>query len=211
MACDVTADQVSIPVSGAGEPSDEALARLASETPGSPEAAGAAATLLGRYQRRVYIWCFRFVREHEQASDLAQDVLLSAYRNLASYRGRAKFFSWIFAIARNRCLNATRRPSLISYEEREPTGDGPDPLEELEAKQDVERLWGLVKARLDPLEQEALYLRCFEHMPVESITTVLKIEESTGARAVLQRARRKLRAALKPSRRGRSEGAGDEE
>ncbi|MBD3335846.1 MAG: sigma-70 family RNA polymerase sigma factor [Candidatus Eisenbacteria bacterium] len=178
---------------------DEALALCANSKPGTPEAAQAASDLLARYQRRVYIWCFRFVREHERALDLAQDVLLNAYRNLETFRGEAKFFSWIFAITRNRCLNASRRPALLSYEESagETVAGDPDPHAALEEKLDEEALWNLVQTRLDCLEQEALYLRCFERMPVETITELLEIREATGARAVLQRARRKLRAALK--------------
>ena len=54
----------------------------------------------------------------------------------------------------------------------------------------------LVADCLDGVERQALRLRCFERMPVDAITTALDLKESTGARAVLQRARRKLRAAL---------------
>jgi DNA-directed RNA polymerase specialized sigma24 family protein len=53
-----------------------------------------------------------------------------------------------------------------------------------------------MRSHLAPLEQEALWLRCVERMPVDEITRVLGIEGSTGARAVLQSARRKLRAVL---------------
>ena len=45
-------------------------------------------------------------------------------------------------------------------------------------------------------EQKAIWLRCFERVPIDEITRLLGIEASTGARGVLQRARRKLRTAL---------------
>jgi RNA polymerase sigma-70 factor (ECF subfamily) len=186
--------------------SDEELARTAHRGAASQQSRQAASALLARYQSRVYIWCFRFVREHEQALDLAQDVLLSAYRSLGSFSGHAKFYSWIFAIARNRCLNALRRPPLLGHEGTDIddlAGAGPGPERELEEKLDEEALWDLVRSRLDSQEQEALYLRCFERMPVDAITVVLGIEETSGARAVLQRARRKLRSALQQQQ-GRS-------
>jgi DNA-directed RNA polymerase specialized sigma24 family protein len=54
----------------------------------------------------------------------------------------------------------------------------------------------LVRRVLDPREQLALWLRCFEDLSVDEITRRLQIPGAAGARAVLQGARRKLRAAL---------------
>jgi RNA polymerase sigma factor (sigma-70 family) len=76
----------------------------------------------------------------------------------------------------------------------EDPGLRPDEL--LESKLDEENVLELIRNHLDPLEREALWLRCYEGLPVEEITRLLRIEASTGARSILQRARRKLRAAL---------------
>jgi RNA polymerase sigma-70 factor (ECF subfamily) len=177
--------------------SDAELLRLTLEDRESRAARQAASELFGRYREPVYQWCFRRVRNHDQALDLAQDVLLSAYRSLDAFDGRARFSSWLFAIARNRCLNALRRPSL--FEERDPDSladeqRGQD--RELEEREEEEAVLRLIREHLDPLDQEVVWLRCFERMPVDAITTVLKIPGATGARGALQRARRKLRAAL---------------
>jgi len=157
----------------------------------------AAADLLGKYRIRVYSWCLRHMEDHDQALDMAQDVLLKAYSNLDSYSGRSPFVGWLWAVARNHCLSELRRPRLL-YEEgydglqsREPRPD-----QELERKLGEERVVNLIERCLDPVEQQAIHLRCFEKMPVDAITQALGIQERTGARAVLQRARRKLRAAL---------------
>ena len=58
--------------------------------------------------------------------------------------------------------------------------------------------------RDDAREQEAIYLRCFERLPVDEITSLLSITGASGARGLLQSARRKLRAALAkpPGRKG---------
>jgi RNA polymerase sigma factor (sigma-70 family) len=179
--------------------SDEKLLRLARERPGGDAARQAASDLLGRYRQRVYLWCFRYVREHERALDLAQDVLLTAFRKLDSYSGRSQFGSWLFAIARNWCLSELRRPGLLLDEEIDldllpATSGAPDRL--LEESLGEAEILALIRDRLEPREQDALWLRCFERMPVDAITEVLSIQEASGARAVLQQARRKLRAAL---------------
>lgn len=185
------------------ESQDEAAheAKLLAAARGRPEdpATGrAASALLGRYRERVYRWCYGRVNDHELARDLAQDVLFSAYRGLSGFDGRSRFSTWLFAIARNRCLNALRRPALfedgLELELMPDRGKGQD--ERLHEREDEQRLLGLIREALPPLDQQVLWLRCFEKMPVDSITRVLSITEASGARGVLQRARRRLRAAL---------------
>lgn len=179
------------------ERSDEDLVAAYQARPGSEAGRHAASLLLSRYQRLVYVWCLRYVREHEAALDLAQDVLLRAYRSLESFRGASQFSSWLFVIARNRCLNAVRRPALLRDEEAEPEAmadpeGGPDAeLETQEANETVRRL---IDECLDEIERRALYLRCHERMPVDEITKVLEVTSASGARGLLQTARRKLRA-----------------
>jgi len=159
----------------------------------------AASRLLGRYGDLVYSWCRRYVGDHERALDMAQEVLLSAYRNLPRYRPRGRFGTWLFVIARNRCLSEMRRPSareLLGLDlDRIPHGN-PDPESALEDAEGRDRILRLMRERLDRTEQDALALRAFERLPVESITRMLELRDASGARAVLQRARRKLRAAL---------------
>jgi RNA polymerase sigma-70 factor (ECF subfamily) len=181
------------------EPNDQDLLRQALDDPDGGAGRQAASRLLGRYQQRVYIWCLRFVRDHELALDMAQEVLVSAYRNLGSFAGRSRFGSWIFAIARNRCLSELRRPALLVDDELDPDDRAAGqvlPDQALENRLAEEDLLKLIRASLDEVEQQALWLRCFEKMPVDEITRLLGIAEASGARGVLQRARRKLRAAL---------------
>ena len=174
------------------------LARAVAE-PESPAGRRAASALLGRYRERVYLWCLRYTHDHEQALDMAQEVLISAYRNLDSFGGRSQFGSWIFSIARNRCLSEVRRPSLLFDEGSDPDDRASGlaaPDQVLEDRLAEEELLELIQLRLDPVEQQALWLRCFEKMPVDEITKVLAITEVSGARGILQRARRKLKAAI---------------
>jgi len=190
---------VSDNIAGITSHPDADLVKLINQ--GRDTAAGkvAATELLGRYRRPVYVWCYRYVGDHEHALDLSQDVLIRAWQSLESFAGRSKFSSWLFAIARNRCLNEVRRVKLFDADE--PNFDRvadsqSNPARQLDEREDEERLIGLVKDTLEPLEQKALWLRCFERLPVDEITQILEIESVSGARGLLQKARRKLKAAI---------------
>ena len=165
---------------------DEELLRRAQEDPAGDVGRAAASDLLERYQGRVYLWCYRYARDHERALDLAQDVLINAYRSLQRFQGRSRFSSWLFAIARNRCLDVVTAPSPVFDDEAEldavpdPQGAPDKAYAELE---DEQLLIDLMKRNLDTLEQEALWLRCFERMPVDEITRVLELVGSSGAAA----------------------------
>lgn len=185
--------------------SDEELIEQARNVAGDSIARTAASTLLERYQDRVYLWCFRMLRDHERALDAAQEVLISAYRGLDSFEQRSGFSSWLFAVTRNRCLSVLRRPSWLRDEDGllESLADrGPEPDRALEERLDEEEVLMLVREHLDPLEQKAIWLRCFEGIPVEEISGLLRLEGASGARGLLQRSRRKLRAAMEARRKG---------
>lgn len=158
----------------------------------------AATELFSRYRGRVYAWCRRYVRNHEQALDLAQDVLATAFRSLHTYEGHAPFGGWLFTIAHHACLRAVRQRPLVRDDEAalEVVPDPrPDPATLLEDERARDELIALVKEHLEPLEQRALWLRYAEHMPIDEITRVLDLRTATGARGLLQTAKRKLRAA----------------
>jgi RNA polymerase sigma-70 factor (ECF subfamily) len=179
-------------------PDDQLLSRYRRDPEGI-EGRKAAGELLARYRGRVYTWCYRMVGHHEQALDLAQDVLLKAWRALPGFGGRSKFSSWLFAVARNECLTALRPKSLRV----DPTADPltllieyDDPPAVLVTRTEEEAMEALLRDHLSPLEREAIWLRCFERLPVAEVTRLLNLTHTSGARSVLQSAREKLRAAL---------------
>jgi RNA polymerase sigma-70 factor (ECF subfamily) len=179
--------------------SDEELLERAVSDFGGTSGRLAASELLRRHQRRVYLWCYRYFRDHERAVDAAQDVLLSAYRALSTFERRSRFSSWLFAITRNRCLKALAAPRWLRDEDAgldHVPDPAPGPEEAYLERQNEDRLREIIARHLDPEESEALWLRCFEKMPVDEIGRVLRLDNATGARALLQRARRRLRAAL---------------
>jgi RNA polymerase sigma-70 factor, ECF subfamily len=188
------------------EVSDEELVRRALADRDSVASRNAASELLGRYRRRAYAWCWRRVGQPELALDLAQDALLQAYRGLASWSGEGPFAGWLFAIVRNRCRTAMRRRSLVRDDDVELDAlpdHAPDVLDGVAERLDGERVLALVREHLTPQEQRALWMRAMEGIPVDEITRTLELDGRSGARGLLQTARRKLRAALEAQERRR--------
>ena len=81
------------------------------------------------YRRELQVHCYRMLGSFQDAEDVLQDTMLSAWRGLRTYEGRASIRTWLYRIATIRCLNALRsaqrRPAkewdAIDIEPPEPT------------------------------------------------------------------------------------------
>ena len=67
------------------------------------------APLLERYSKQVFSLVVRIVGNKEDAEELAQDVFVKAYSSLSSFRGECSFSTWIYRIAYNIAISATRK------------------------------------------------------------------------------------------------------
>lgn len=65
--------------------------------------------LVRRYEPRVYATCLKASQRPQEAEDLTQEVFLSAYRGLRSFRGDAQFSTWIYQITVRKCLDWRRK------------------------------------------------------------------------------------------------------
>lgn len=177
---------------------DGVLLRIARGDQDPARRRDASAELLLRYRDAVYVWCLRYTRDHDRALDLSQDVMVTAWEKIATFEGRSKFSSWLFAVTRNRCIDASRKIDVLADEEISEEHPDSAPLPDAVAIDEGNEDWllELIRKELDPEEQKAIWLRCVERMPVEEITVVMGVSDKSGARALLQRARRKLRAAM---------------
>jgi RNA polymerase sigma-70 factor (TIGR02960 family) len=81
------------------------------------------------YRRELQVFCYRMLGSLQDAEDVLQDTLLSAWQGLDGFEGRASIRTWLYRIATNRCLNArrsaSRRPAkewdIAEYQPPEPT------------------------------------------------------------------------------------------
>ena len=131
--------------------------------------------LVERHRKQVYQVCYRFVGNHEDASDLAQDVFVRAYRALGTFKGRSTFGTWLYRVAVNVCLNrvAVRQPVLEAIDNREPedrTAESPDRVVLREERAAFVRA---AIARLPRKQRATMILRIYHELPHEQIAAIL--------------------------------------
>ncbi len=185
------------------ELSDEDLvARSRAET-ASSEADVWINELFRRYHSRVAVWCLRFTGDRELAGDLAQDIFLKAYRNLQSFRGDSKFSTWLYSVTRNHCFNENKakasRPeeSLDAVTQQIADGDRESILTILQKEESLESVRALMREALDETERNVMVLHFSQEMTLDAITKLLGLSNTSGAKAYLVSAKRKLAIAVK--------------
>ena len=65
--------------------------------------------LVERYEGRAYRLALRVLRDEEQARDAVQDAFLKVYGSLDRFEGRSRFYTWLYRIVMNQCLDRKRR------------------------------------------------------------------------------------------------------
>lgn len=70
------------------------------------------AELVKRYQNLVFSVALRYTPVREDAEEIAQDVFIKAYRNLADFRGESKFSTWLYTIVSTTCITFLRKKKL---------------------------------------------------------------------------------------------------
>ena len=180
-------------------PSDQSL--IDQTLAGRREAFG---QLVERYQHRLYHGLLHALGSAEDAQDVAQDAFVNAFEKLASFKGQAAFYSWLFRIALNAGVSAkrkTRRMTASVEARREATGLEPtdnDPSNEPSHAMHVSDRQRLVRQALSELSDEfrtALVLKEMDGMSYEEIATVVDVPLGT-VRSRIHRARLELRAKL---------------
>jgi RNA polymerase sigma-70 factor (ECF subfamily) len=162
--------------------------------------------LVAAYQDRVFGLVFRALRDQAVAEEVTQDVFLKAYRSLASFRGDAKFTTWLYRIAVNACRDH-RGSRAARKQSRETSLEGPDgegtapppasgrPDLALEASE-VETGFRAGLDSLEPRQREAFLLRHEEGLSYDEIAVVLGISIA-NAKVRVHRAREALLKTLR--------------
>jgi len=136
---------------------------------------GAFDVIVERHRRSVYQLCYRFVGNHEDASDLSQEVFLRAFRGLKTFRGHSSLSTWLYRIGVNVCLNRVSVKTLPSEPiEREQHVDtqGESPVDRVLRHERAVRVRAAV-ARLPDKQRATLILRMYHDMSHQEIAEAL--------------------------------------
>lgn len=131
--------------------------------------------LVHRHERPIYQLCYRMVGTHEDASELAQDAFVRAYRSIGGYKADAAFSTWLYRIAVNVCLNrkAVKAPPIarsIDPDREISSAERPDrALLRVEEANRVRR----AIAQLPEKQKATLILRVYHDLPHDEVARVL--------------------------------------
>ncbi|MEZ5317099.1 MAG: sigma-70 family RNA polymerase sigma factor [Vicinamibacterales bacterium] len=131
--------------------------------------------IVRRHQRHVYHLCLRFVRSHEDAADLAQDVFVRAFKGLDRFKGEASLGTWLYRVGVNVCLNriAVKRPASEPLEPTEHVDvRAEDPFDRV-ARSERSAAMRAAIDQLPPKQRATVILRVYQDLSHEEIAQVL--------------------------------------
>lgn len=131
--------------------------------------------LVERHRRHVYLLCYRFAGNHEDASDLAQEVFIRAYRALGGFKGQSAVGTWLYRIAVNLCLNrvSAAAPKLESLENREHFDERGEAADATLLREERAAEVRAAIARLPKKQRATLVLRVYHELPHDQIAGIL--------------------------------------
>jgi len=150
--------------------------------------------LVRRHQGPLFNFALRYLRSSPVAEEVVQDAFVRVVQNAAEFKHEARFSTWLYTIARNLCIDQTRKralrrhPSLDEPKKAE-EGDGPTLGEQTaDGKASVERavvsleIRERVASAIDALpeeQREVFLMREVSNLPFKEIAEIVGVSENT--------------------------------
>ncbi|MBB1149060.1 RNA polymerase sigma factor [Myroides sp. C15-4] len=153
--------------------------------------------LYDRYGQKVYQKCLGFAESRDAAEDLTQDVFVKLYLNLKSFRGEAKFSTWLYSFTYNHCVNYSKS---ILRRQRDNVELQEETLYVSTADEEVtdEEIFSLTVEKLqealgliDPEDKIVLLMKYQDDKSIKDIAQLLELGES-AVKMRLHRAKKKI-------------------
>ncbi|WP_304141426.1 RNA polymerase sigma factor [Mesoflavibacter zeaxanthinifaciens] len=154
--------------------------------------------LYDRYATMVYNKCYGFANGVDEAKDLTQDVFLRVFIKLASFKGKSKFSTWLYAFTYNHCVNYVTRSTAKKIEKQSVNPESVDIQnigEEIDSTREFENMrvdqLKKVMELISPEEKMILLLKYEDNLTIKELSEALDIGES-AVKMRLKRAKEKL-------------------
>lgn len=159
------------------------------------------AILYDRYAKTVFNKCLGFTKSKEEAQDLTHDIFVQLFVKLRTFKGTAKFSTWLYAFTYNFCVNYVTRDK---YKKNEKISDFDDGLilDEVEDQSEailMEIKFDKLQTIMDKLDLDdkiILLMKYQDDFSIKDIQNALELNES-AAKMRLKRAREKVIEAYK--------------
>jgi len=152
--------------------------------------------LYDRFAPMVFNKCYGFAKDYAEAQDLTQDVFLKLFVKLASFKGKSKFSTWLYAFTYNHCVNYVTRnkekkiqKQSVEVKEIENISDV-EPEDYSIHQMKVEKLKSVLNL-ISPSEKMILLLKYQDYLSIKEIAEALDLGES-AVKMRLKRAKEKL-------------------
>jgi RNA polymerase sigma-70 factor (ECF subfamily) len=149
--------------------------------------------LIRSLQRRVYGFAYQHLRDADEAHDLAQEIFVKLFRNLARYDPERPFEPWFWKLAANTSINYRRKHAPVPVEFQEQEVVGLDPTLPQHDPTLVDAL-----AQLDATYRLPVLLHYYADLSLEQVSQTLNLT-IPALKSRLHRARAQLRNSLAES------------
>ncbi|WP_227268764.1 RNA polymerase sigma factor [Roseobacter weihaiensis] len=141
---------------------------------------GAMRDLYNRYNDAVYGFAVARCRNEELASDCVHDTMLDVWRTASRFSGRSSVKTWLFAIARNKLVDALRKRGRLSFVDEVPESadTAPDPEAAVIAASEKQRLHRCLNGLKD-VQQSAIRLAFLEDLTYPEIAEIEAVPVGT--------------------------------
>jgi RNA polymerase sigma-70 factor (ECF subfamily) len=157
--------------------------------------------LSSAYADRLFMLLLRLLGDRSEAEDVAQEVMLRAWRGIARFQGQSSYFTWLYRIAVNEANRAlekkARRPAGVSIGAQElqlPASPAYDPSRQAE-NSELRRVLGQALAELPPALRTAIVLRDVEGLSTQEAAEIAGVSQA-AFKSRLHQARLRVRAAV---------------
>jgi RNA polymerase sigma-70 factor (ECF subfamily) len=165
--------------------------------------------LVERHQRKVFAMALAMLKDADAARDVVQDAFIKVHQHLGDFHGQSGFYTWLYRIAMNLCIDRTRRSKRFAHVEFDDTQVhegaefevaphrlGFDPAQALTDKEIRERVLAALE-ELSPNHRAVIVMREVEGLSYKEIADAMGCSQGT-VMSRLFHARRRMQELLKP-------------